>query len=84
MSSVPGPEFPLWCAGSKVAELCPVGPVAEGAGLNVTTMSYLGQLSFGLAGCRRLVPDVQDLAVLLDDAMGELVALALAARPAAG
>ncbi len=84
VSSVPGPGFALWCAGSRVAALYPVGPVAEGVGLNVTAMSYHGALHFGLLGCRRLVPDVTDLAILLDDAMGELTAAALDARGAAG
>jgi len=84
ISSVPGPGFGLWCAGSRVVALHPVGPVAEGVGLNVTAMTYHGWLHFGLLGCRRLVPDVADLAVLLDDAMGELAAAALDARGAAG
>ena len=74
----------LWFAGSRVVELHPVGPVAEGVGLNVTSMTYEDSVRFGLLGCRRLVPDVHDLAVLLDDALRELVAAALDARGAAG
>lgn len=84
VSSVPGPDFALWCAGSRVVALHPVGPVAEGVGLNVTSMTYQGSVHFGLLGCRRLVPDVRDLAILLDDALGELVAAAFDARGAAG
>ncbi|MGP8059904.1 MAG: WS/DGAT/MGAT family O-acyltransferase [Acidimicrobiales bacterium] len=84
VSSVPGPGFSLWCAGSRVVALHPVGPVAEGVGLNVTAMTYHGQVYFGLLGCRRLVPDVADLAILLDDALAELTAAALDARGAVG
>ena len=84
VSSVPGPDVPLWFAGSRMVGLSPVGPVAAGVGLNVTTMSYRGVLSFGLLGCRRLVPDLADLAVLLDDALGELVGAALDAERSAG
>jgi WS/DGAT/MGAT family acyltransferase len=84
VSSVPGPGSALWFAGSRVVELHPVGPVAEGVGLNVTSMTYEDSVRFGLLGCRRLVPDVHDLAVLLDDALGKLVAAALDARGAAG
>ena len=84
VSGVPGPDFSLWCAGSRVAALYPVGPVADGVGLNVTAMSYRESVHFGLLSCRRLVPDVADLAVLLDDALGELVGAALDARGAAG
>jgi WS/DGAT/MGAT family acyltransferase len=84
VSGVPGPDFALWCAGSRVSALYPVGPVADGVGLNVTSMSYQGSVHFGLLACRRLVPDVGDLAILLDDALGELVGAALHARGAAG
>lgn len=76
VSSVPGPPVGLYCAGARVAALYPVGPVAEGIGLNVTAMSYQGTLFFGLLGCRRLVPDVEDLPACLTDAFGELVAAA--------
>jgi len=74
VSSVPGPDATLWCAGSRVVALYPVGPVGEGVGLNVTSMTYKGSVYFGLLGCRRLVPDVRELALLLDSAFAELVA----------
>ncbi len=77
VSSVPGPPMGLFCAGARVVALYPIGPVAEGMGLNVTAMSYEDTLYFGLLGCRRLVPDVQDLAICLDDAFAELVAAAV-------
>jgi len=73
VSSVPGPGSAIWCAGSRVVELYPVGPIMEGVGLNVTTMSYLGSVHFGLLGCRRLVPDIQDLGGMLDFSLRELV-----------
>ena len=82
VSSMPGPEMSLWCAGSRVEALHPVGPVADGVGLNVTVMSYRGSLCFGLLGCRRLVPDIGDLAILLDRSLAELVAAARAAQGA--
>ena len=57
VSSVKGPDFPLFCAGSRVAAMYPVGPIAEGIGLNVTILSYLDQLHFGLLACRKLLPE---------------------------
>ena len=84
VSNVPGPGTPLWCAGSRVVALYPVGPVAEGVGLNVTAISYAGELSVGLLGCRRLVPEVQDLAIRVDEAFGQLVGTAARSQPAAG
>ncbi|MDA8357436.1 MAG: wax ester/triacylglycerol synthase family O-acyltransferase [Actinomycetota bacterium] len=84
VSSVPGPGFPLWCAGSKVVSVFPIGPVVDGVGLNVTCMSYQDMLHFGLLGCRRLAPDVDAFAVLLREAFGELVDAAVNAQGVAG
>ena len=80
VSGVKGPDFSLFCAGSRVVALYPVGPLAEGVGLNVTIFSYLDQLHFGLLACRKLLPELEDLATAVDDALGELVGYALDAR----
>ncbi len=82
VSSVRGPDFSLFCAGSHVAEMYPVGPIAEGIGVNVTVFSYLDRVQFGLFACRRLLPELDEVAVFLDDALGELVGCALDARGA--
>ncbi len=84
VSGLKGPDFPLFCAGSRVAHMYPVGPIAEGIGLNVTVISYLDQLQFGLLACRKLIPELDQLAVHIDDALGELVGSALDARGATG
>jgi diacylglycerol O-acyltransferase len=84
VSGVKGPDFSLFCAGSRVAALYPVGPLTEGVGLNVTILSYLDQLNFGLLACRKLLPELDDLAVAIDDALGELAGCALDARGAVG
>lgn len=73
VSNVPGPEYPLWCAGSRLVALYPVGPIIEGVGLNVTAFSYMGTMYFGILGCRELVPEVDHVAELLSDALAELV-----------
>jgi WS/DGAT/MGAT family acyltransferase len=84
ISGVKGPDVPLFCAGSRVAAMYPVGPITEGVGLNVTIFSYLDQLQFGILACRRLLPELDDLAAMVDDALGELVGCALHARGATG
>jgi hypothetical protein len=84
ISGVKGPDFALFCAGSRVESLYPLGPIAEGIGLNVTVLSYLDTLHFGLFACRKLLPELDQLAVHIDDALGELVACALDARSATG
>ena len=82
VSSVRGPDFSLFCAGSRVVDLYPVGPMAEGIGVNVTVFSYLDQVHFGLFACRKLLPELDEVALFVDDALGELVARALDARGA--
>jgi WS/DGAT/MGAT family acyltransferase len=84
VSGVKGPDVPLFCAGSQVSAMYPVGPIAEGTGLNVTIFSYLDRLSFGLLACRKLLPEIEELANAIDDAMGELVECALDAQGATG
>jgi len=42
--------------------------------LNITVLSYAGQLSFGLVACRDSVPSVQRLALYIGEALDELEA----------
>jgi diacylglycerol O-acyltransferase / wax synthase len=58
ISNVPGPDFPLYLAGSELVAGFPLGPVMDGAGLNVTVMSYRGVLNWGLMACAETVPGV--------------------------
>ena len=62
ISNVPGPQFPLYFAGAKLATYYPVSIPAHGSALNMTVQSYNGALEFGLTACRRTVPDITDLA----------------------
>jgi WS/DGAT/MGAT family acyltransferase len=82
VSSVRGPDFSMFCAGSRVVDLYPIGPIAEGIGLNVTVFSYLDRVHFGLFACRKLLPELEELGTYVDDALAELVACALDARGA--
>jgi WS/DGAT/MGAT family acyltransferase len=82
VSSVRVPDVSLFCAGSRVAAMYPVGPIAEGIGINVTVLSYLEQVHFGLFACRKLLPELDAVAGYIDEAIGELVACALDARGA--
>ncbi|MGH9303599.1 MAG: WS/DGAT/MGAT family O-acyltransferase [Acidimicrobiales bacterium] len=75
ISNVPGPPVPLFFAGSRLVAVYPLGPLAEGAGLNITVMSYCGRAFFGLSACKETVPCLSELAMLLDDSLAELLAL---------
>jgi diacylglycerol O-acyltransferase len=54
----------------------PMGPITDGAGLNITVMSYLGNVNFGLLACREIAPDLASLARHIDAATAELLAAA--------
>ena len=53
----------------------------DGVGLNLTVMSYDGELNFGVVADRELVPDPWPLADALKRAQAELLALAPEAVP---
>jgi hypothetical protein len=65
-------------AGARLTGLYPLGPVMDGAGLNVTVLSNEDRIGFGFIACRELVPDLWQLA---DDVRVELAALVQAVKP---
>jgi hypothetical protein len=69
VSNVPGPPIPLYAAGARVAGIYPFGPLLEGAGLNFTILSNMGNVDFGVIACRELVPDVWSMAEGFGDAV---------------
>jgi WS/DGAT/MGAT family acyltransferase len=76
ISNVPGPDFPLYLSGAELVAGFPLGPVMDGAGLNITVMSYRGVLNWGLMACAETVPRLSDLARYIPDALDELAAAA--------
>jgi diacylglycerol O-acyltransferase len=72
ISNVPGPPFPLYVAGAQVLDTYPMGPIYEGFGLNITLMSYLDRVDFGLVADPSLVPDVWHIADGLRASLDEL------------
>ena len=76
ISNVPGPTVPLYIAGHQVVASYPVSAITDGQGLNITVISYLGGLNFGLIADRGLVPDLDVLAGYLVDELATLTAAA--------
>lgn len=81
ISNVPGPPFPIYCAGATIEALYPMGPLLYGTGLNITVFSYRDRVDVGFMVCRELVPEPWSLVEGLEAAFEELHA-ATVGRPA--
>jgi WS/DGAT/MGAT family acyltransferase len=75
LSNVPGPPVPLYIGGAKLVALFPLGPIFDGAALNVTVASCEGEVGFGFLGCPDVLPPLDDLAAEVPRALAELSAL---------
>jgi len=64
VSNVPGPQLPLYCGGARLVANYPISVIVDGMGLNITVMSYNGDLDIGIIADREQMPDVW---MLLDD-----------------
>ncbi|MGB5311615.1 MAG: wax ester/triacylglycerol synthase family O-acyltransferase [Polyangiales bacterium] len=73
VSSVRGPEHPLYVAGAKLRKIYSVGPAVEGIGLNITGWSYCGELSFALIADAAAIPDPHPITDALRPALDDLM-----------
>jgi WS/DGAT/MGAT family acyltransferase len=81
VSNVPGPNVPLYMCGGKVVAIFPSSVILEGMGLNVTVISYLDRVDFGLHVDPDLIPDVWVLADEVPAALSELMEASGLGRP---
>ncbi len=81
ISNVPGPPFPLYLAGAELVAAYPMGPIMDGAGLNITVLSYRNHIDIGFLADADLVPDIWDVAEQVQPAFEELKVLAGTADP---
>ena len=72
VSNIPGPPVPLYTAGRRIVGMYPMGPLAQGTGLNITLLSYVDTLGFAVVADRELVPDIDHLVGDLSTAFDEL------------
>jgi diacylglycerol O-acyltransferase len=79
LTSVPGPPVPVYCGGARLESLFPLGPIFDGAALNVTALSYTDRVCFGFFTCPDVSPPVEHLADAVPGVLAELVAAAEAA-----
>ncbi|HEY2226057.1 wax ester/triacylglycerol synthase family O-acyltransferase [Actinomycetospora sp.] len=71
-STIPATREPLYLDGCELEEIYPISMVLDGQALNITMVSYVDHLAFGITGCRRSVPRLQRLLVHLENALVDL------------
>jgi WS/DGAT/MGAT family acyltransferase len=72
VSNVPFAQVPLYVAGARVDQVMPISLLAPTQGLNVTVVSYCGEIHFGFTVDPGLVPNPWQLADAVPKALLEL------------
>jgi WS/DGAT/MGAT family acyltransferase len=74
VTNVPGPQLPLYAAGSRMTEIFPILPLAQGQAVSIALTSYDGGVFYGINGDRDAMSDVATVAELIEESLAELVA----------
>ena len=72
ISNIQGPREQLYLNGAPLLGAYPLSAVFHGFALNITFVSYHGNLDFGIVACRRTVPRVQRLIDYMERSLAEL------------
>ena len=84
ISNVRGPSESLYLAGARLEALCPVSTLISGMGLNITFMSYAGQVVIGFTANASALPHAGRLAQYTNEAFATLERQSRQSRRAAG
>ena len=76
VSNVAVSPVSIYIAGAQVMSYWPILILMHGMGLGLATHSYAGSMQWGVIGCRRSLPDVDDFADDLMASFAELLAAA--------
>jgi len=76
VTNVPGPQFPLYLYDAKLLATYPLVPLWETHGIGIALFSYTGSIDWGLNGDWDLMPDIEEFADDLEEAMYDLLAAA--------
>jgi WS/DGAT/MGAT family acyltransferase len=74
ITNVPGPQFPLFAAGSRMLSVYPCVPLTHNQALSIGLISYDGGVYLGLNADRDAVPDLDLLVSCLHESAEEIVA----------
>ncbi|MDT4892953.1 MAG: diacylglycerol O-acyltransferase / wax synthase [Pseudonocardiales bacterium] len=73
VTNVPGPQVPLYAAGARMTEMFPIVPLNPGHAMGIGLTSYDGGVYYGLDGDRDTMPDLAEVAQLIEQSLAELV-----------
>ena len=76
VSNVPGPRERLYWNSARLDGIYPASIVFDGFAMNITMVSYVDKLDFGIVACRRSLPQVQRMIDHLEEALAELEVVA--------
>jgi WS/DGAT/MGAT family acyltransferase len=82
ISNVPGPQIPLYMAGTRLVNSYGVGVLQEGMGLFHAVTSYDGMLNISFTACRDQLPDPEDYLACLEDSLAQFRRATKKSRPA--
>jgi hypothetical protein len=72
VSNIPGPQQPMYLAGARLVASYPSMPLGENSALSIACTSLAGTMAFGLTGDWDGMPDVDVLALALDESIAEV------------
>jgi WS/DGAT/MGAT family acyltransferase len=73
VSNVPGPQVPMYIGGARLMASYPIMPIAENMALSIACTSLAGTMAFGLTADWDALPDIEYLAVAMDESLAELL-----------
>lgn len=81
ISNVPGPDFPLYCAGARMVDYYGLGVLTPGMGIFHLVFSYFGKITLSVLADRNIMPDPEFYHDCLVASYEELYAAAIKLGP---
>ena len=81
ISNVPGPDFPLYCAGARMVDYYGLGVLTPGMGIFHLVFSYAGKITLSVLADRDIMPDPERYHDCLVASYEELYAAAIKLEP---
>ena len=72
VSNIPGPQQPMYLAGARLVAQYPSMPLGENSALSIACTSLGGTMAFGLTADWDGMPDLERLALALDESLDEV------------